>query len=265
VGGPIERQGIVSSRSPTDHHWDQRAVTVRDDAKVNMPETVQRDLELSFIFKHLWPGARLLEVGCGNGYVTQQLRARVAHIDAFDYSKKMLERALSTYGEKNNRFLHDNVLAPKITGGGYDIALCVRVLINLSNLQQQQTAIRNIGMMLRSGGRLILIEGYRDGFDAINSFRRTIGLAAVTPAAHNCYSYIGDLWPTVTEHFSVVETWHTGIYDFLTRLVYPQLVGVENAMKPGDFHEKIEIIARSYEGDDMVKFARVRGFVLVKN
>jgi hypothetical protein len=48
-------------------------------------------------------------------------------------------------------------------------------------------------------------------------------------------------------------------------LVYPQLVGIENAMKPGDFHAKIEAIARSYEGDDMIQFARVRGFVLVRN
>ena len=83
----------MSAKSPTDHHWDQRAITELDDAKVNMPETVQRDLELQFIFELLWSGARLLEVGCGNGYVTQQLRTRVAHVDAFDRSEKMLERA----------------------------------------------------------------------------------------------------------------------------------------------------------------------------
>jgi ubiquinone/menaquinone biosynthesis C-methylase UbiE len=254
----------VSSRSPTDHHWDQRAVAELDDAKVNMPETVQRDLELGFVFKHLWASARLLEIGCGNGYVTQQLRTRVAHVDAFDRSEKMIARALSTYGERNNRFFHDDVLDLKNTSEPYDIALCVRVLINLRNLEQQQTAVRSIARMLRPGGRLILIEGYRDGFDAINSVRQSIGLAAVTPAAHNFYSHLGDLWPTVSEHFIVAQTWHTGVYDFLTRLVYPQLVGVENATKPGDFHAKIEGIARACDGPDMVRFARVRGFTLAR-
>ena len=254
----------MSPKSPTDHHWDQRAITELDDARVNMPETVQRDLELQFIFELLWSGARLLEVGCGNGYVTQQLRIRVAHVDAFDRSERMLERAHSTYGEANNRFFHDDILDPRKAKGPYDIALCVRVLINLRNREEQKIAIRSISRMLRPGGRLILIEGYRDGFESINDFRRSIGLAPATPAAHNFYCYLDELWPTISEHFSLEQTWHTGVYDFLTRVVYPQLVGVENATKPGDFHARIEVIARVYDGPDMARFARFRGFALAR-
>src|SRR4051812_2828320 len=117
-------------KSDTDKHWNERAQNVSDAAKVNIDDTVQRDLELEFVFKNLDRGARLLEVGCGNGYVTQQLRDRVAFVDAFDFAENMIERGKQLYGETNNRFFHDSVLAPKNANGPYDIAVCIRVLIN---------------------------------------------------------------------------------------------------------------------------------------
>src|SRR5689334_16051035 len=110
----------MSAKTATDLHWNQRARTEADAAKVNIADTVQRDLELQFIFKHLDRSSRVLEVGCGNGYVTSQLRERVAQVDAFDYAENMVARAKELYGERNNRFLHNSVLAPKIDGGPYD-------------------------------------------------------------------------------------------------------------------------------------------------
>ena len=67
-------------KSNTDRHWNERALAEGDDARVNIHDTVQRDLELDFIFSHLPVDGRVLEVGCGNGYVTRQLRERVRHV-----------------------------------------------------------------------------------------------------------------------------------------------------------------------------------------
>jgi SAM-dependent methyltransferase len=254
----------VNLKSSTDEYWDNRALTEPEAAKVNMPDTVQRDLELDFVSRHLWPTARLVEIGCGNGYVSQQLRTRVAHVDAFDYSENMIARAHRIYGETNNRFFLDDVRDPKNTRPPYDAALCVRVLMNLRNLDEQRIALRNMAEMLRPGGRLILIEGFRDGFDALSGFRQAIGIPQVVPAAHNFYSYLADVKPTINELFLVEETWHTGLYDFLTRIVFPQLVGAENAVQPGDFHAKIEPIVRAYDEPEMARLARVHGFALIR-
>src|SRR5262249_34249789 len=131
-------------KSTTDQFWNQRASQETDDAKVNIADTVQRDHELQFIFNNLSPSFRLLEVGCGNGYVSKQLRERVAALDSFDYAESMIARARRTYGETNNRFFHDSILAPRNIGTGYDAVLCVRVLINLRNLEEQKLAIRNM-------------------------------------------------------------------------------------------------------------------------
>ena len=249
-------------KSSTDQYWNDRALTEPELAKVNMPDTVQRDLELKFVFAHLWPTARIVEIGCGNGFVSQQLRTRVAYVDAFDYAENMVERARVTYGETNNRFFQDNLLDPKHTRAPYDMGLCVRTLMNLRNLEEQKVAVQNLANMLRPGGRLILIEGFRDGFEALTSFRQAIGLAPVVPAAHNFHSYLAEIMPTIDEHFLVEQTWHTGLYDFLTRVVFPQVVGAENATEPGDFHSKIEPIVRAYDDPAMVQFARVHGFLL---
>ena len=88
--------------------------------------------------------------------------------NSFDCAENMIERARMTYGETNNRFFLDNVLDPKNIKGPYDAALCVRVLMNLRDLGEQKIALYNVAQMLRPGGRLILIEGFRDGFDALN-------------------------------------------------------------------------------------------------
>lgn len=254
----------MNSKSSTDQFWNERSVREPDIAKVNIADTVQRDTELQFVFKHLPLGARMVEVGCGNGYVSQQLRARVAHVDSFDYAERMVEQARATYGEKNNRFFQDSVLAPNDAKPPYDVALCVRVLINLRNLEEQRLAIRNMANFLRPGGRLVLIEGYRDGFDAINAFRKAIGLDPAEPAKINFYSYLGELLPSINEHFIIEQTWHSGVFDFLTRIVYPQLVGAENAKEPGEFHAKIEAVVRANDAPDLARFARLHGFALAK-
>ncbi len=254
----------MNSKSSTDQFWNQRAGREPDIAKVNIADTVQRDAELQFVFKHLPVGVRMIEVGCGNGYVSQQLRSRVAHLDSFDYAERMIEQARTTYGEQNNRFFHDSVLAPKYVKPPYDVALCVRVLINLRNVKEQCLAISNMADFLLPGGRLVLVEGYRDGFEAINAFRKKIGLPSAEPASINFYSYLSELLPPINEHFVIEQTWHSGVFDFLTRIVYPQLVGAENAREPGEFHSKIEAIVRANEAPDFARFARLHGFALVK-
>jgi hypothetical protein len=118
--------------------------------------------------------------------------------------------------------------------------------------------------MIRPGGRLILIEGFRDGFDAINAMRRAIGLSDARPAAINFYSYLHELMPAIVESFQIERTWHSGLFDFLTRIVYPQLVGAEKATEPGEFHRQIEPIVRANELPDLAVYARLHGFALAR-
>lgn len=251
-------------KTETDKFWNRRPSEVTDPAKVNIDDTVQRDYELQFIKQHLSPSMKLLEVGCGNGYVTSQLRDHVAFVDAFDYAENMVESARERYGETNNRFFNDSILEPQRTEGPYDAVLCVRVLINLRNLEEQAVAARNFARLVKPGGRLILLEGFMDGFDEINGLRQAIGLPRAEPAKINFYSYLSDFLPHVLPNFSVAATFNTGLFDLLTRVVYPALAGPEAASGPGEFHQKIRPIVENVSGPDMARFARLVGFVLEK-
>lgn len=252
------------NKSSTDRFWDERAVSEQDDAKVNIADLAQRELENAFILRNLADRSRILEVGCGNGLLTQLLRQHVSFVDAFDYSVNMVARARGLYKEVNNRFFHDNILDPREVAPPYDAVVCVRVLINLRDLAEQKQAVKNMASLLRESGRLVLVEGFQDGFDRLNELRRQSGIEELKPASINFYSTVAELMPDFQRSFHITECFHTGAFDFLTRIVYPALVGAENAQGYSDFHDRILPIARSFNVADFEPLARVRGWVLIK-
>ena len=250
-------------KSSTDQFWNQRAVSEADPAKVNIADDVQRQLETAFILKHLPAGARILEVGAGNGHLTNILRRHVDFVDAFDYAENMVEQARQLHGERNNRFFHDSVLAPAATKGPYDAVVCVRVLINLRNLEEQQRAFDNMAALVKPGGRLILVEGFLDGFNNINEVRQAAGIEPLKPAAINFYSPLS-AWRDRLAQYNVAAEFNTGTFDFLTRVVYPALAGAQQASGPSDFHQRINQLAATFDPEPLKSLARLRGFVLVR-
>ena len=254
----------MTSKSGTDLFWNERALTEGDPVKVNIADDVQRRLETAFIMTHLPAGARVLEVGAGNGHLTQTLRQRAGFVDAFDYAENMVEQAKRLHHETNNRFFHDSVLDPKAVQPPYDAVVCVRVLINLRNLEEQHRAFDNLQQLVRPGGRLILVEGFSDGFDRLNQVRQAAGIAALRPASINFYSPLPPWLERFERAFRIDATFNTGTFDFLTRVVYPALVGSDKATGPSEFHERIDALARSFDPEPLKFVARLHGFVLTR-
>ena len=251
-------------KSTTDIHWNERARAIADDVEVNIMDVFQRELEYDYVCSFLKPDMRLVEVGCGNGFSTQRFRDLVQWVDAFDFAENMVERARERVGERNNRFLHDNVLDPRHLDGPYDAAVCVRVLINLQDLEQQRLALRNIGQMLLPGGLLVLAEGFTDGFDHLSALRRQVSLPPVAPAAINFYSSLEDLLPDLRKSYDEVGSFHLGAYDYLTRVVYPAVAGAHKVRHNTVFSEHCAELARAFNPACFEELSRMRGFALRK-
>jgi SAM-dependent methyltransferase len=251
-------------KTKTDAHWNSRAASVANDIEVNIMDIFQRELEYDYVCKYLRANMRVLEVGCGNGFSTRRFRELVQQVDAFDYAENMIERAQASVGEQNNRFFHDNVLEPRHIQGTYDAVICVRVLINLANLQQQKQALKNMTTWVKPGGLLILVEGYREGFQELNQLREQVELPPLQPARINVYSSIEEVLPELQQMFTLVNKFHLGAYDYLTRVMYPLIVGAENAKHNTNFSEKCVSLARAFNPDAFEPYSRIRGFILRK-
>lgn len=250
------------SKSFTDMHWNERATSEKNISAVNIADVSQRELETEFLLKQISPSDRILEVGCGNGFLTNILRNYAAYVDAFDYAENMVAQAKLNHLEKNNRFFHDNLLSPKHWQDQYDVVVCVRVLINLRNFEEQKVAIENMRKALKPGGKLLLIEGYSDGFEKLNFLRKSAGIEPFNPASINYYCELGEMREFLEGNFNIAAEFHTGCFDFLTRVVYPSLVGSSNATGHSEFHTKILPIARSYNPDHFKSLSRLHGFSL---
>ena len=96
---------------------------------------------------------KLLDVGCGSGYLANLLKSRVADliVDGLDISRVALDRAK----QQLHAFWHINIdqedfpLKPE----SYDTAVCVEVL---EHLYDPEHALKEIYRVLQPGGRAIV-------------------------------------------------------------------------------------------------------------
>ena len=250
-------------KTATDKFWNDRAKKVSY-SNANIDDLAQRELENKFILRELDPGMRVLEVGCGNGYLTQDIRTLVSSVVSFDFSEEMIEVAKNICGETNNRFHCESILNPEAVTEKFDAVLCVRVLINLAGTNEQKQAINNMANWLKPGGRLILVEGYSEGFDALSELRKLSGVSELKPAKINHYSPFKDLKKFIKGKFKITNSWNSGFYDVMTRAAYPLLVGEKNANGPGEFHASLQPLLAELNGQVFEEYARLHGISAIK-
>ena len=147
-----------------------------------------RNLEMQAIFAHIRDGMRVLEVGCGNGFVAEELVCRFAvELDAFDYSPEMIvvanERQLA--GAKGRvHFAQGDVLALDKTAE-YDLVFSERCVQNLVSWEDQQKALDNIRRALKTGGEYLMLESFWTGLNNLNAAREELGIEAIAESWHN--------------------------------------------------------------------------------
>ncbi|MDA8082864.1 MAG: class I SAM-dependent methyltransferase [Nitrospiraceae bacterium] len=216
------------------HFWEGRASEQEAaSGAVTHKDIWQRWLEIEMICRYLDKKARVLDIGCGNGHSTRIFARKCREIVGMDYSDAMIERARKESGNTERRgrrleFCQGDVLdlGPE-RFGLFDIAISERCLINLADFVHQKKAIRNIASILKPGGRFVFIEGSAEGRQALNAFRRTVGLAAMPKVWYNVDFREKETVGYLRRFFVVEERQHFGIYDFLSRVVHPLISSPE--------------------------------------
>jgi len=142
-----------------------------------------------------------------------------------DFSDTRLAKARERLSHLKNVTLEKvDFLEQQDFGGGFDVVVSQRFIINLMEWPLQQTVITKLIDSLRSGGRLILLEGHKCGVDELNAYRQASALEPIPVKWHNLFLDEGKLIPFVEKNgCELVDEDGLGAYYLLTRGVRPQL------------------------------------------
>jgi ubiquinone/menaquinone biosynthesis C-methylase UbiE len=114
------------------------------------------------------PGARVLDVGCGTGYLLRRMAADQPALEAVgvDLSSRMVAMARAAAADRRAlRFermdWEDPATPPGL--GGFDLVTCLNTAHYFAD---PPGALRRMREVLRPGGRLLLLDRARDGAPA---------------------------------------------------------------------------------------------------
>ncbi|MCZ6503708.1 MAG: class I SAM-dependent methyltransferase, partial [Gammaproteobacteria bacterium] len=201
------------------------------DKEVTHHDFWQRHLEIELIKKFLVHSARVLDVGCGNGYTTNHIAPMVREIVGIDFSENMINRAIEE-GQKKNILDKESIvfkvanvldLDPSLFGY-FDIVISERCLINLDSWENQKKAISKLASVLKPGGLFIFVEGSKNGRERLNEMRKAVGLEAMPSVWHNVDFEEKATLEFLSKFFEINHRLHLGVYDFISRIFHPLLV-----------------------------------------
>lgn len=239
-------------------HWENKEVE-------SMYDKYLLKAEIELIRNRIPEGSKILDAGCGEGEGTLAY-AKIPRIQihAADFSETRLQKAKVRLSD------YENVQFKKVDFAGeyhldhdYDFVVCQRFLINITDWEIQKEILLNLMSMLKQGGRLIMLEGYLQGVDALNQIRAQWGLADIPVQWHNLFFDDTKLIPFMKLHgFTLVEVDGLGEYFFLTRGIRPTLQ--DNLNWDCDFNKAAAAMAVKEMMGFRDKFSRLKLWVFEK-
>ena len=189
------------------NHWDLQAKKHGTSYEASWEDELAINLEIDAISRHLNPGERVLDVGCGNGYSTRQHKN--VEIVGVDSSHEMIEAARKMGGE----FLFADARELQFHDKSFDVVYTTRCLINLPTWEDQKQAISECIRVARR--KVILSEAFWEPLQKLNAIRQICGLEPLVEHDFNRYLKLSKLRAFVkceVEDFS-------GVYYFGSRVL----------------------------------------------
>jgi SAM-dependent methyltransferase len=137
--------------------WDDEAANFDEAADHGLRDPAVRAAWRELLRSVLPPApARIADLGCGTGTLTLLLAAEGYVVDGVDFSPEMIRRARAKKPVGQVTFTEADADDPPLEPGAYDVVLCRHVLWAMPD---PAATLRRWIDLLRSGGRLVLVEG----------------------------------------------------------------------------------------------------------
>ena len=176
-------------------HYHEQAVEHGLEPTSTMADQITREAEVSAVLSGIEymrntneSVLRVLEIGCGNGYLLQRMRTQFPDISltGLDYSPDMVALA-NKRNIENCTVRQGDVCALPFETESFDVVVSERCLVNLLDPAAQDRALKDIHRILKSGGHLIFIEAFMDGLENLNRARLELGLEKNRVPHHNLW------------------------------------------------------------------------------
>lgn len=196
-------------------------------------DLIAKMLEMRAMFAYLKDGIRIAEFGCGNGITAIEIAKNFnVELTCFDFSPDMIAAAQSSAkeaGVENSiKFQVADVREHPVINETFDIVITERMIINLSDWDEQSRAIEYLTGLLSPGGRYLMCENSLQGLSGINSLRVAAQLQAISPPWHNVYlddDKVALLRPSNSHLETIVP--YSSTYYFLSRVINAWLAAQE--------------------------------------
>ena len=165
-------------------YWNLRASnkTLKCTNDINLEEK-----ELDFFNSTIKKNKKILDLGCGDGNLLQNLRKKknIKGI-GIDYSENLIK--VANKNNKNLKFIcMDMLKINKLKHETFDYIISKRALQNLTNWRNQKEIINKLHLFSNSKTRILLIESSRNALNKINEARKKINLNKIKMPWHNLY------------------------------------------------------------------------------
>ena len=110
--------------------------------------------DLEFIKNHILEGDRVLDLGCGNGRLTELLKYSNIEYVGIDGSQKLIKLAKEKY--PNSKFIQGNVLKLPFEDNSFDKVISIAVLHHIPSEELRVQFFKEIKRILKPNSKLIL-------------------------------------------------------------------------------------------------------------
>lgn len=185
------------------------------------------------------PKSRLLDVGCGNGYLLEALRELIPHVElaGSDYSPEMVTLA-RTRGISDCSIDRGDVRKLDYETASFDIVISERCVVNVLDVGEQRQALEEIARLTKPGGYYICVEAFVDGLTNLNRARQELGLDENKMPFHNRWFDPDAVLGVLGKHFHVLSSEEMeraslppsnflSSHYFVSRVVYPAITKAE--------------------------------------
>jgi SAM-dependent methyltransferase len=179
-------------------HYKRLAKNFGDSGLCSMEDPYVREQETNFIAGEIelilkknkkLKKIKVLDVGCGNGHLLQQLRERFPNIELYglEFTPELYEIAHKRLLQNYTVIQGDARKEDWFADIEFDVIVTERSIINILGRKDQMKTLQNIYNRLKKGGRYIMVESFRSSLEVLNDAREEMKLEPLKESYQNKY------------------------------------------------------------------------------